>query len=157
MMMQPMEQEQTREPAPMTGGSALSFRIKRIGQRPLEFSGTELGMAMSYVPGAPYWYEINIYRTVDQKFVVAVRHFFESEDEQDTARAWECDDFFSAMDMLEAYDAADDVRVYADPEGKGLSVPELLAAAHTHRAAAMAARQQFGGLVGQILSELSEG
>ncbi|MEM9370096.1 MAG: hypothetical protein AAGA26_02945 [Pseudomonadota bacterium] len=156
MMINPMDQEPIRDAAPLAAAVASSFTIKRVGQRPLEFQGTELGMAMSFVPDATFWFEVNIYRTTEQRFVLVIRQFFQSENEGDTAKAWELESFGEVMDKLENYDAADDVRVYGDPSGKGMSLPELMAGAYAYRAQAIAARQQFGSLVGEILHELHE-
>lgn len=137
--------------------SAAPFRIARSGMRPLAFEGTELCMAMSYVPGAPNWYEINIYRTTEQKFVVAVRLFFRSEDERDRVRAWEFESFDQVLDCLEGYDAATDVRIDQRIEQEGQSAAELAAHAFLLRARAEAARSQYAGLVGEILHELEQG
>lgn len=133
------------------------FRIKRSGMRPLAFDGVELCMAMSFVPGAPYWYEINVYRTAGQSFVVAVRLFFRSENERDRVRAWEFESFDQVMDCLEAYDAAADVRVEHFADEEQMSAADLAAHGFLLRAKAEAARAQYSGLVGEILHELEQG
>ena len=130
------------------------YSLKRMGKRPLSFEGTELCMAMSFHPKSSWWYEINIFRTVEQKFIVSVKQFFQSEEERDTARAWECDSFAHAMDILEGYDAADDVRVNVMADDPSLSLPELAAHALSLRARAEEARRQYQSLVGEILFDL---
>ncbi|MEM9232062.1 MAG: hypothetical protein AAGB10_20920 [Pseudomonadota bacterium] len=132
------------------------FRIKRVGARPMQFEGSELGMAMSFSPANEYWYEVNIYRTVESRFVLAIRLFYQSDDNQDTAKAWECESFGQVMDHLEAYDAAQDIQVKIAPEDLSLSLPELAARAMGFQAEAEAARLQFRGLVGEILHELEQ-
>jgi len=135
--------------------SPASFTIKRLGKRPLTFEGTELCMAMSFVPNTPFWYEINIYRTVTQGFVVAVRLFFQSEDERDRVRAWECETVDQAFDCLEGYDAGADVRVGRQADDPDLTAAELAAHAFVLRSRVQAQRDQYHGLVGEILDELA--
>jgi len=150
-------QDTASEPDPMPGPAPAPFRIKRSGMRPISFDGAELCMAMSYVPGASSWYEINIYRSTDSSFVLAVRLFFRAEDERDRVRAWQFESFEQVMDCLETYDAATDLRVDHFPEDPGMSAAELAAHAFALRARAEAARNQFAGLVGEILHELEQG
>ena len=151
-------QDAMSEPDQMpTAAPVAPVRIKRTGQRPLVFDGTELCMAMSYVPGAPSWYEINVYRSTGQKFVVAIRTFFRSEDERDRARAWEFDSFEQVMECLEGFDAAVDVRVDRFGDEAEMSAAELAAEGFGLRARVEAARAQYRGLVGEILHELEQG
>jgi hypothetical protein len=134
-----------------------SFRIRRAGQRPLAFEGSELCMAMSYIPGACFWYETNIYRTTAQRFVVAIRLFFKSEDERDRVRAWEFESFEQVLACLERYDASEDVRVERFPDETGTAAAELAAHAFALQSRIADARAQFAGLVGEILYELESG
>jgi hypothetical protein len=133
----------------------MDFRIKCLGQRPLQFRGQELGMAMSFAPDLPYWYEINLFRTVDRSFVLTVKQFFQSADERDTVRAWTFTSLDDAIDKIESYDAADDLRV-ALPRPGGQTAVDLAASALEFRAQAEAARNHFKGLVGEFLYELDE-
>ena len=142
------------EDSPPQAMPPMSYKIMRSGQRPLAFEGTELCMAMSFVPEAPYWFEINIYRTMDQKFVTAVKTFFQSEEEKDRAKAWTCDSFDAVLDVLEKHDAAADMRVDAFADDKHMSAIELAAHGYSLMAKAKAARDQYHGLLGEILHEL---
>lgn len=146
----------TPSPAPVatTTGNAKTYTLPRRGKRPLTFTGSELCMAMNYAADCHSWYEVNIYRTTDKRFVLCLRQFFRDENEQDTVKAWECETFGEVMDRLESYDAADDVRVTVFADDPKLSVPEMAAHALNLRAKAEAARMHFGGLVGEILAEL---
>lgn len=141
------------EPNSMTMPPA-DYKIMRQGQRPLVFQGSELCMAMSFVPGAPYWFEINIYRTTDGRFVTAVRTFFQSEAENDRAKAWEMETFDGVLDVLESYDASHDIRVHGFADDDDMSAVELAAHGYSLMAKAKAARAQFSGLLGEILHEL---
>ncbi|SEA37258.1 hypothetical protein [Rubrimonas cliftonensis] len=146
--------EQTYDaPAPMMGGPE-AHAIKRVGAKPLRFHGAELAMSMSFVPGAPCWYEIQLFRTIDQRFVAAVKLFFRDEGEQDVIRAWEFDDFGGLVAHLEAFDPADDVRVDVQPDDPTLSLPEMAAHALALRARAAEARRQYRSLLGEILHDL---
>ena len=132
------------------------FTIKRVGQRPLRFEGSELCMAMSFVPTCPSWYEINIYRTTAQSFVAAVRLFFVAEGERDRVRAWDCESFDEVLDTLEAYDAGRDVRVDAFPDDPGMTPGDLAAEGFMLRAKVEGARAHYRSLLGEILHELEQ-
>lgn len=67
----------------------LDYRLRRTGARPLAFTGTELCSAMSYASGTPLWYEVNLYSTKQDSFVVDVRMFTKAENESDMHRAVE--------------------------------------------------------------------
>lgn len=129
-------------------------RLARRGARPLSFAGHELAMAMSFTPGLPYWYEITIYRTSDQRYVLAIRQFFVSEQEKDTTDAWVFDTLPEVFDALEAYDAARDV--IADHGGvhAGMAPAELAARALDLRARVEAARHHFASLLGELFAEI---
>lgn len=138
-----------------TTAHATTFRIKRLGARPLMFQGSELAMAMSFTPSIPYWYEINIYRTIEQKFVLAIRLFFQSQTEENIVHAWEFDSLPDALDKMESYDAAQDVHVVFDAT-KPMSVAELTATAMEIHAKIAAARSHYAGLVGEFFYDLEQ-
>ncbi len=135
-------------------GSGTTHRIRRQGARPLAFTGTELAMAMSFTPTLPYWYEITIYRTNTQAFVLAIRLFHVSEDEKDQSDAWTFDTLPEVLDAIETYDAGRDV--VADIVSLPSDAPaiELAARAMDLRARVSAARHHFAGLVGELFAEL---
>ncbi|PJF08878.1 hypothetical protein [Pseudorhodobacter sp. MZDSW-24AT] len=134
--------------------TAPTFRIKRPGARPLIFEGVELAMAMSFTPSLPNWYEVNLYRTSDQRFVVAVRLFFQSEAEQDQIRAWDFETLDQALEKLSQYDAGQDVRVSLDQADLSLPPAELAAMALELRARVDSARRHFASLLGEFFFEL---
>jgi hypothetical protein len=136
-----------------TLGKPQTYRLRRPGARPLIFSGAELAMAMNFTPELPYWYEINIYRTTGQRFVLAVRQFFQSETEEDTCQAWEFETLPEVFDAIEQYDPAKDIRV--SMMDMAASAPaELTAMSLDLRAQVKAARANFSGLVGELFEEL---
>ncbi|MEM9761118.1 MAG: hypothetical protein AAF968_01180 [Pseudomonadota bacterium] len=128
--------------------------LPRRGQRPLAFAGSELCMAMSYMPGARFWYELNIYRAEGGGFVVKIDMFTKDDSDPEMHDAWECDGFGDVMDSLEAYDAAGDIRIEVEPDDPGLSVADLAAYAMAIRARAEDARRQYRSLVGELLHDL---
>lgn len=135
-------------------GSGAKYRLPRHGARPLVFSGTQLAMAMSFTPGLPYWYEINIYRTSEQRFVLAIRLFHVSEEMRDTVDSWDFDTLPEVFDALEGYDAGRDVIADVDGVHAALPAVELAARAMELRARIDAARQHFAGLVGELFAEM---
>lgn len=134
--------------------SAPQQRIKRIGARPLVFEGSELAMAMSYTPKLPFWYELNLYRTSAGKAVAAVRLFHQSEDEEDTVRAWECGSLDEAVEKLAHYDAADDVQLTMDASMSQGPAAELAAQAMALRAEVKTYRSHYASLIGEFLYDL---
>lgn len=129
-------------------------RIKRIGGRPICFDGSELAMAMSFSPSLPYWYEINLYRTNDQRFVTTVRLFYVSEKEQDRVQGWECGDLEEAIDKLTQYDAATDVYLGLGLDAAKAAPAELAAYAMELRAQVADYRHHYKSLIGEFLFEL---
>lgn len=155
-MTHPMPVDQAYAPgAAETGsiGAANAYRIRRLGARPLVFSGTELAMAMSFTPELPYWYEINAYRTERQTFVLRIKHFRASETESDSCDAWEFETLADLFDAIEAYDAARDVRF--DPARLAEApAAELAGRAMALKAEVAAARAHFASLAGELFQEM---
>lgn len=137
-------------------GICTPHRLPRQGARPLAFSGTELAMAMSFTPGLPYWYEITIYRTKDQRFVLGIKLFYVSEEEKDTSDGWIFDTLPEVFDALEAYDAGRDVIADLSAVSAQMPAVELAARALDLRSRVAAARHHFAGLVGELFAELDE-
>lgn len=132
------------------------IRLKRMGQRPLEFSGEELCFAMSFVPGAPFWFEVNVWRRFDGGFVSAVKLFYRDADRIDICRAWTSSAFEEVLDTLESFDAVRDLEADADLSAD-MTLVELTASAMSLRAWAAEARRQYAALVGELLDELEHG
>ena len=157
--MSPMMDNLHQDPSSSNGASQFpsavpTFRIKRPGARPIVFEGIELAMAMSFTPGLPFWYEINLYRTSDQRFVVTVKLFFQAESEQDQVRGWEFDSLEQALDKLAHYDAGQDIRVAVNPADPGICAAELAACAMDLRAKILGARRHYESLVGEFFYDL---
>jgi hypothetical protein len=149
-----MTENYPRVADPTAAASSTRMRLPRRGARPLAFSGHELAMAMSFTPGLPYWYEITIYRTTEQRFVLAIRQFFVSEQEKDTSDAWMFDTLPEVFDALETYDAGRDVVGDLGGAHAGMAPAELAARAMDLRARVEAARHHFASLLGEFFSEM---
>lgn len=149
------------DPAQFSGTTAspqaANFKLKRLGSRPLIFQGSELAMAMSYMPNFPYWYEINIYRTLNQRFVTAVRLFYQDEHTQDSMRAWENDSIDDAIEKLIRYDPAYDVSLSLEAELSGTPPAVIAAQAITLQVRISEARHHYQSLVGEFLYDLENG
>ncbi len=131
-------------------GTTGTFRLRRLGARPLVVSGTELGMAMSFTPELPYWFEVNLYRVSDGSFAVAVKQFFQSSEENDLARAWTAQSLDEACSILEGFDPAHDVPVRVSLLDGEMSAAEMEAAAFDLRAQVEAARTHYRSLIGEF-------
>lgn len=136
-------------------GSAGTHRIPQQGGRPNVFQGTELALAMSFTPSMPYWYEINIYRTTEQSFVVAIRKFYQSEAEKDIVKSWVVPSIQEVFDLIENYDPTVDMHI-PDVSLFDSSAAELAATAMALKADLHAARAHYAGLVGELFAEIEE-
>ncbi len=134
--------------------SASLISLKRVGQKPLTFHGVETAMAMSFMPGAPSWYEITLYKAADGRIIAAVKLFHRDEDAADLCRAWEFGEIGAAVSHLEAFDPAADIRVDVEPDDPSLSLPEMAAHALALRAKAAEARRQYRTILGELLHDI---
>jgi hypothetical protein len=127
---------------------------RRNGKRPLTFAGIEVCSAMSYEPGTPFWYEINIYRTSAHGFVGVVKMFSKSDDERDRSTAIEAESLDEIVHWLETYEPAHDIRcdLPFDPGGIAMVELGLRAAAASMKLAE--ARRQYCDLLGEVLFAL---
>lgn len=134
--------------------SPSSYHLPQPGARPNVFEGVELAMAMSFTPGLPYWYEVNIYRKASDGFVVAIRKFFSSEDETDFVKSWSFASLDQALNHIQLYDASNDVPVPNVNDVSG-SPAQIAAEALALKSEVAAARAHFSGLVGELFAELA--
>ncbi|MEM9760967.1 MAG: hypothetical protein AAF968_00405 [Pseudomonadota bacterium] len=130
------------------------FVLQRHGQRPLIFEGAELAMASSYLAGTPNWFELNIYRTVEGRFVVRIEMFANAADQRGMSDAWDCSSFGEVMDTIERWDAGKTVHFDFPSDHADLSIGELTAVGLTIRARVAEARRQFSAIVGELLMDL---
>jgi hypothetical protein len=139
-------------PAPVAADQL--FTLRRSGARPMTFAGAELCSAMSYEPGTPMWYEINIYRTAARSYVANVKMFSKSEDEKDRFAAYEAENFDEVLAWLETYEPANDIRIslpFDDPQTPMVELGIRAAAASMKVAEA---RRQYRDLMGEVFFAL---
>lgn len=147
-----MDQPTSESTMPSVGFTS-EQKIPQPGSRPLVFKGVELAMAMSFTPGLPYWYEINIYRTDAQDFVVAIRLFYQAADEDDRVKAWVFPTLDEAMDHIQTYDAGLDIHV-PDMVLDKMVPAEMTALALSMKSEVTAIRHHYAGLVGELFMEI---
>ncbi|MGL5136717.1 MAG: hypothetical protein ACRC7G_03010 [Beijerinckiaceae bacterium] len=133
--------------APAAGNQMM---LRRTGERPLAFEGVEVCSAMSYAPGTPLWYEINVYRTTVDSFVANVRMFTKSENDKDRFSAYEASSFDEALFWLENYDPAEDIRADLPLDNNDVSVVELGLKAAAMKMKLSEARRQYKDLLGEV-------
>jgi hypothetical protein len=124
--------------------------LRRTGERPLAFEGVEVCSAMSYSPGTPLWYEINVYRTTAESFVANVRMFTKSENDKDRFSAYEASSFDEALFWLENYDPAEDIRADLPLDSGDVPVVELGLKAAAMKMKLSEARRQYRDLLGEV-------
>lgn len=134
-------------------GAATEHKLPQSGGRPLIFAGNELAMAMSFTPGLPYWFEVNLYHSQAQEFVVAVRKFFQSENENDYVNSWSFPSIDAALSHIQNYDPAIDILI-PEMDTDMMTPAEMSAIALSLRAEVEAVRHHYSGLVGELFMEL---
>lgn len=140
--------------SPQRAPTARKTTLRRTGARPLQFVGAELCSAMSYGPGSTFWYEVNLFQTADQKFIVDIRLFSKTGEDQDRFFVKMVSSFDEVMDYLETYEPANDLRVDLAIDDEGTPIAELCLQAVSLRARIHDARRQFRSIVGEVLYEL---
>jgi hypothetical protein len=133
---------------------ANTVMLRRTGERPLSFQGVEVCSAMSYMPGTPLWYEINVYRTAADSYVANVRMFTKSDNDKDRFSVYEASSFDEAMYWLESYNPAEDIRADLPLDNMDVPVIELGLKAAAVRMRLAEARRQYRDLLGEILFAL---
>lgn len=89
--------------------------LRRTGRRPYAFNGTIMATVCGVTPALPFWYEINVYRSVIDTYVSDVRMFNKDGALADLFRVEEHDELEDAFTWFERYDAAADLMM--EPDG----------------------------------------
>lgn len=135
----------------------MSHTLRRTGGRPISFAGVQLTMAMDYAPGCEMWFEINLYRTAEERYVADVRNFKRDADEQDCFSVYEADSLDAALAALEGHDPANHIAIGFDLEAADASLADLTFRALALRVRVENARRQYRTLLGQVLYDLDAG
>lgn len=146
-------------PAPEAGLSytfpeAPRIKLRRTGQRPLVFEGTEICSATTHAPGPSLWYEINLYRKKSGQLVVDVRFFSKIEAMKDRFATFFADDLDEVAHVLETYEPAADVTADMPLDDDDVPTAQIAVQAAAVRLRMDEARRQFADLVGEILHQL---
>ncbi|MGI4730662.1 MAG: hypothetical protein ACRYFW_02805 [Janthinobacterium lividum] len=83
--------------------------LRRTGQRSFAFNGQILGTVCGVDQVLPFWYEINVYRTVVGTFVSDIRLFGKDAGAADLFRVAEHDTIDAVHTRLEQYDPSCDL------------------------------------------------
>ena len=83
--------------------------LRHTGYRPVAFNGQVLATVCGVDQVLPYWYEINVYRTVLGAYVSDIRLFSKGVDAPDLFRVAEHEDPDGLHAYLEAYDPCGDL------------------------------------------------
>ncbi|MEL6205340.1 MAG: hypothetical protein AAFR47_08520 [Pseudomonadota bacterium] len=156
-MTEPRADQSVSMPSAAEAPSSLSmgtYRLLRMGTRPIVFQGEELGMAMSFTPDWPYWFEINLFRATDGTFPVAIKQYFVSEYQKNLATAEATHSLSAAFDFIEHFDPAQYIPLTTRVSAAPATAAEMGAAAMDLKAQVEAMRSHYRGLVGEFMHEI---
>lgn len=129
--------------------------LRRTGRRPFLFNGTTVATLCGITPLLPFWYEINVHRTVIDSYVSDIRLFHNSPDVPDLYRVAEHDDLEDTVVYFERYEPAADVAPPAEMSVRASSCAELALAIARLQLQVDQVTQHFHSLVGDLLHTLS--
>ncbi len=135
------------------GLDAQVMTLKRSGERPVRFRGFEVCCASSHRSGPPFWYEINVFRTTDDRFFADVRLYQKSDAFKERFTVFEASSFEMAIDALRGYDPVRDIQVDTFFDGDVAPVEIALEAARL-RLRMEEAKSQYNDLIGDVLSQI---
>jgi hypothetical protein len=130
--------------------------LRHTGQRPFTFKGEILATVSGINQVLPYWYEINVYRTVPGAYVSDIRLFGKAVDSADLFRVAEHGDVEALQDYLEGYDPCCDL-----PPARPFDAASMSSAALTLRALELQAEMRlitdhYRATVGALLNAVPD-
>jgi hypothetical protein len=129
--------------------------LRRTGLRPYAFNGVLVAMVSGITPALPYWYELNVYRTVLGTYVSDVRLFQKDSDRSDLFRVEEHADLDAVMSYFESYDPADDLQPAAQVMDQSTSNTRLALAAARLQMEVNQISDHYKALIGTFLQDLA--
>jgi hypothetical protein len=128
--------------------------LKRSGERPYVAHAAPVATLSGYSTELPFWYEINVYRTVADAYVTDIRLFHKNPNSADMFRVVEHDDMDDVFNYLERYDPSADL----DP-GRSISEPTASSASLALNAARLQLRvnqltRHYQATVSELLNAL---
>lgn len=133
----------------------MHFSLKRTGQRPFAFSGSEICTSTSHSVGPSLWYELNIYRSNEGQYVVEIKMFNKSSKNKDRFSVIEMSSLEEISSFLEGYDAACDISSSFSLEDDHMPLSLLTLEAISLKIRIEEARSQFKDLAGELLYQLN--
>ena len=130
--------------------------LKRTGRRPLMFNGQTVATVCGVTPALPFWYELNVHRTVIDSYVTDVRLFHKSPGLSDLFWVEEHDDLDGVVAYFERYDPSGDVGVPREMTTRAGSSAELALGTARLQMQVDAITQHYRALVGDLLQTLTK-
>lgn len=130
-------------------------RLKRTGARPYLFNGTTVATVCGVTPALPFWYELNVHRTVIDSYVSDIRLFHKSPDLHDLHWVAEHDDLDAVADHFERYDPAGDVTPPQEMATRAGSAAELALWTARLQLQVDQITQHYRALVGELLHAIA--
>lgn len=129
--------------------------LKRTGRRPFLFNGAVVATVCGVTPALPFWYELNVHRTVVDTYVTDIRLFHKSPDLHDLFWVEEHPDLDAAAGYFERYDPAGDVVVPQEMAVRSASPAELALWTARLQMRVDQVTQHYRALTGELLAVLT--
>ena len=131
------------------------LRLKRTGARPLLFNGRTVATVCGVTPLLPFWYEINVHRTLQGRYVSDIRLFHKSPYRSDLFWVAEHDELDEAIAHLERFDPVGDVLPPQQPAAESTSSAELALWIARLQLQVHQATEHYRTLAGELLAVLT--
>ncbi|MEM7621053.1 MAG: hypothetical protein AAF228_11435 [Pseudomonadota bacterium] len=131
------------------------FSLKRTGQRPYTFSGSEICTSTSHSVGPALWYELNVYRSHEGQYIVEIKMFNKNGKFKDRNSVFEVSSIEELSSFLEHYDPAGDISNNVSLEGDDMPLSLLALEGIALKIRIEEARNQFKDLAGELLYQLN--
>lgn len=130
-------------------------KLKRTGARPHLFNGTTVATVCGVTPALPFWYELNVHRSVIGTYISDVRLFHKAPDLPDLFWVAEHDDLDAAIEHLERYEPAGDVSPPQELAMRAGSAAELALWTARLQLQVDQITQHYRALVGELLHAIT--
>ena len=129
--------------------------LKRTGRRPFMFNGVTVATVCGVTPSLPFWYELNLHRTVLDGYVCDVRLFDKASDAADLFWVEEHEHLDDALAWFERYDPAADITPPGEIATGAGSSAELALALGRLRLRIDQHVQHYRALAGELLAAVT--
>ncbi len=128
--------------------------LRRTGRRPFLFNGNVIATVCGITPLLPFWYELNVHRTVLDSYVSDIRLFNKAPDLPDLFWVDEHDDLDDVSTHFERYDPAGDLSPPQEMTGHGGSSAQLALWTARLQLQVDQITQHYRALVGDLLGAI---